>query len=361
MKMPLNILHINTEKTWRGGERQAAFLISMLPTHEFNSIIAAPMHAPFAQKMVQSGKNVIDFNMRGEWDLIAAFKLKKIIKQHAVKLIHAHSSHALGIAALVKCMIPVTIIASRRVDFHLRKNIFSKWKYTRADRIIAVSDGIKQVLLSDGINEKYISVVKSGVRLNQHSEINTDTLKLKLSIPDDHKVVGIIGALAPHKDHHTFVESALKVIQICPKTTFLIVGEGGLKNEIEQHIRAKGMQSHIIMTGFRDDVMSIIQLLDIYVSSSYLEGLGTTTLDAMKFGIPVVATNVGGIPEIVEHDNTGYLVPPRNPSALADRIIELLRNTPRAYEMGKNGMTKVRDFNIEYTVKQTADIYRSLT
>lgn len=361
MKTPLKILHVNTEKTWRGGERQACNLVKKLPRDEFVSIIAAPKHTPFFEHLTALGFTVCPFDMMGEWDVLSAWRLGRIVSHNAVSIIHAHSSHALGIAALTKYFVNVKLLASRRVDFHINKNIFSRWKYAQADTIAAISDGIKKVLLSDGIAADRISVVKSGIELDKRPDKNKESIKNKLRIPHENKVVGIIAALAPHKDHHTFVESAAIVKRKFKHTTFLIIGDGELKSRISRHIHSCGLNNNVIMTGFVSDVLNIIQILDVCVVSSYLEGMGTSTLDAMNLGVPVVATRVGGIPEIVADGCSGYLVPPRNPGALAEKIIAVLKDSKLAGRMGTQGKRKAQDYDIENTVMQTAEIYRRLT
>lgn len=360
MKMPWQILHVDTERSWRGGERQALWLMQLLPGDEFESILAAPIETPFAVQAAAAGKRVVHFSLWGEWDIFAAWKLKGLIAKNNVSLVHAHSSHALGVAACARKLHPFKLVASRRVDFHLRKNMFSRWKYAQADHIIAISDAIRQVLISDGIPSTRIRVVKSGIRIRETKPIDRDQIKQTIRIPKNNKVVGMVAALAPHKDHRTFLEAARIIKNQLPGVTFLIVGEGPLYRSVTDTIQELGLKQQVVMTGFREDVSDLIGIMDVYAVSSYLEGMGTSTLDAMQAGRPVVATRVGGIPEIVEDGVTGYLVGPRDPGALAEKIIGLLNDEKTARAMGEKGMNRSRQFSVENTAQGTAQVYREI-
>lgn len=358
--MPLNLLHVDTEKTWRGGERQAYFLIKNLAGSEFINYVAAPPKNPFFKQVQTLPCTIIPFTMRGEWDICAAWRLSRIIKEYDINLVHAHTSHALGIAALAKLFCSVKLVASRRVDYALRKNIFSALKYRSADRIIAISDAIKRILITHGIPEEKIEVVKSGTELKRSSPMEVLVLWEDLPIPPENNLIGIVGALTAQKDHDTFVKAAKRVKEKLPNTTFLIVGEGQRRKDITELITKLGLENDIIMTGFRDDVMDLIELMDVYVVSSCFEGMGTSTLDAMFREKPVVATNVGGIPEIVEDGKTGFLVPVGDDKAMAEKIIFLFNNKKKAADMGKAGREKVKDFSVEKTAKQTIQVYKKV-
>ncbi len=358
--MPLNILHVDTEKTWRGGERQALWLIKLLPRHEFTSIVAAPAKGAFFHRVSGLDCTVVPFTMLGEWDILAAWRLSRMVKKYAVSIIHAHSSHALGIAACARKFCRVKLVASRRVDYHVRSNMFSKWKYKQADRIVAISDAVREVLIGDGVSPDRIDVVKSGIEFTHSAPVEKSVRREEMGIPPGNHVVGIVGALTSQKDHDTFVESARLVKEQIPNTTFLIIGEGERRKEIEMLIDRRGLARDVIMAGFRNDVMELIEFMDVYVVSSAFEGMGTSTLDAMYRGKPVVATNVGGVPEIVEDGETGFLVSQGDYAAMAEKIIFLLRNTEQARTMGEAARLKVREFSVEKTAQKTAEVYRKL-
>ena len=129
MKKPYNILHVDSEKTWRGGQRQTLLLMKHLPRDEFRSFVAAPARGSLSAHAVQAGFSVQRLRMFGEWDIIAAWRIARLCRQLDIDLIHAHSAHALGVCVIAKKLYRLPVVGSRRVDFHIKKNIFSRWKY----------------------------------------------------------------------------------------------------------------------------------------------------------------------------------------------------------------------------------------
>ncbi|MBD3271804.1 MAG: glycosyltransferase [Elusimicrobia bacterium] len=356
-KMPLTILHVDTEKTWRGGERQAYFLIRALTRAQYVNIVAAPRSGEFAKRTASLPCTHVDCDPWGEWDMIAGWKLSRIAAVHKVDIIHAHTAHALGVCALASLFSSARLVASRRVDFHLKKHMFSSWKYGRADMIIAISNGIKNVLREDNIPDDKITVVHSGVEIDKRIKGVAPQSKQSLHIPDGALVVGAVGALAPHKDHLTLCKAALMVRKKIPSVVFLIVGDGPLRDKLKCFITQNQLERTVIMTGFRNDVDDLIEIMDVYAVSSYLEGMGTATLDAMVFKKPVVATRTGGIPEIVADNHSGYLVPPRDPQALAEKIIDLVEQPDLRERFGKNGFERVHQFSVEAMAEKTMAVY----
>ena len=143
-----------------------------------------------------------------------------------------------------------------------------------------------------------------------------------------------------------------------PDARLLIVGEGPLHAELEQRIKHLHVDKHVLLTGFRADVLAIIKGADLFVMSSETEGLGTSLLDAMAAGKACVGTRAGGIPEVIGDGETGVLVPPRDPSALADAMARLLEDAALRKRMGEAGLSRVRaQFSVEKMVRETLAAY----
>jgi len=300
--------------------------------------------------------------MRGEWDLLSVYKLEKIIRNNFIKIIHLHSSHAHALGLLAaRSAGNCKVILSRRVDFHIRKNILSRVKYSNVDRIIAISERVKQVLVADGLSEEKIDVVYSGIDIERFQNVDRDYLISELGANREKLCIGNIAALAWHKDHRTLVEAARIVVDEFPEVIFLIVGEGPLRREIEILIKKLDLEKEVKLLGFRQDIPEILSHLDLFVLSSSWEGLGTSVLDAFASRVPVVATNVGGIPEIVKDRVNGILVPPENPAALAGAIISLLKNRDLACQLAEEGFRLVKEkFSVDRMVEQIRKIYNRL-
>jgi len=330
---------------------------------DYDNIIACPPQSSLAHKARCTGLRVFPVKMCGEWDLLAAYRLKKIIVNNSVRIVHLHSSHAHALGLLAaRSAGNCKVILSRRVDFHIRNNILSRAKYLNVDRVIAISERVKRVLVSDGVPEERVDVVYSGVDIERFQNVEGEYLVSEFGLDRNNLRIGNIAALAWHKDHRTLIKAARIVIDRFPQAIFLIVGEGSLRRELEILIKKSNLEKNVKLLGFRRDIPEILSILDLFVLSSSWEGLGTSLLDAFASRIPVVATNVGGIPEIVKDRENGILVPPANPGALAEAIIFFLRNRDLACEMAKKGFRLVREkFNIGRMVEETRKIYDRMT
>lgn len=354
------VLHIDSAKTWRGGQQQVLYLAERLT--DYDNIIACPPQSPLAERAKATGLKVCSVQMHGEWDFIAAYRLKRIIRENSVRIVHLHSphAHALGLLA-ARSAGNCKVVISRRVDFHIRKNILSRVKYSNVDKTMAISERVKEVLVADGLPEEKVDVVYSGVDIERFQNVKGDYLISELGLNKDKLCIGNIAALAWHKDHRTLLEAARIVVDELPRVIFLIVGDGPLRREIEILIKKLNLEEDVKLFGFREDIPEILSILDLFVLSSTWEGLGTSLLDAFASKVPVVATNVGGIPEIVKDRVNGILVPPKNPDALARAIISLLKNRDFACQIAEEGFRLVKEkFSVDRMVEQTKKIYDRL-
>jgi glycosyltransferase involved in cell wall biosynthesis len=357
---PFCILHINSACTWRGGEQQTLWLCQGLQRRGHRIVLACPPGSPLMDRARQAGLFVCPVKMRGEWDLWAVRELMGIVNRHGIEMVHCHTAHAhtLGLLAAQFSSVSYRFL-TRRVDFHIGRHPLNRWKYGPAlTAILAISEGIRRVLMEDGIAPQRVITVPSGIDLEQIREVgDPSVLRREFGIPPGALVVGIVAALAPHKDHRTFLEAAAKVKKTHPAVRFLIVGEGELESQLKNLCRTLGLSHEVIFTGFREDAIDLIGLFDIFVLSSYLEGMGTSLLDAMALGKPVVATRIGGIPEVVLEGRNGFLVPTEQPAELA-QAIERLGNDPELrHKMGAFGREHVRSFNVERTIERTEQVY----
>jgi glycosyltransferase involved in cell wall biosynthesis len=254
-------------------------------------------------------------------------------------------------------------IASRRVDFPLKKNFLSRLKYKRnLDSMIAISDAVKNVLVRGGVSPDIISVIPSGIDFSAfETSSSSDYLHRELSFEKDDYLVGIVAHLADHKGHKYLIQATEILKKKAPKVKVIIVGEGPLMMDLTQQAKETHVEDMVFFLGFREDIHQILSSLDLFVMSSFLEGMGSSILDAMAHRLPVVATQVGGIPEVVIHEDTGLLVPPRRPDALARAILRLHENRELADRLGKRGFDVVhKRFSSESMALRIIDLYERL-
>lgn len=353
-------LHIDTARTWRGGQNQVLLTVSGLCAIGQRAALVAHPDGELRGRAVE-GMELIPIAPRTEVDLSAAWRLSRVVKQLTPDVIHAHDPHAIAMAALALSLgtssKPV-LIASRRVDFHLNHNSFSRWKHRQVDCFIAASEAIRRILLADGIPGERTVTVHEGIDVERVSATPTVNVHETFWLPHGSPVVGNVAALVPHKGQRYLIEAAQLVVREVPDARFVILGEGELREHLEHLVREHHLEKHVLLPGFRTDVLGCIKGFDLFVMSSVTEGLGTSLLDAMACSRAVVATTAGGIPEVVEDGGTGVLVPPRDSAALADAIVRLLTDAAGRQKMGDAGLARVRArFSVERMVDETAAVY----
>jgi glycosyltransferase involved in cell wall biosynthesis len=244
------------------------------------------------------------------------------------------------------------LVAVRRVDFPLR-GAFSRAKYRACDRVIAVSRAIGSVVERGGVLRSRLRLVYEGVPDRAPLPGGRETLA-GLGIPPGAPVVGNVAALTGHKDHATLVEAMALLRPHVPEARLVVAGEGELRPALEALVRERGLGDRVAFAGFRHDLDCLLPAFSVFCLSSRLEGLGTSLLDAMAFGLPVVATAAGGIPEAVEEGVTGRVVPPRDPAALAAALADVLGDEGRRRAFGAAGRRRFLErFTADHMVAQT--------
>ncbi|MBN2071000.1 MAG: glycosyltransferase [Candidatus Krumholzibacteriota bacterium] len=360
----LRVLHIDTEKTWRGGQQQAVYLFEAMLKDGYDTVFACRTGSALHDYLKERGLPHFTVGMLGEADLVSAWKIASFCRRHPINIIHLHSAHSHSIGISVRLFYsPVKVVAVRRVDFRIGGNPFSSFKYkTRlVDRVVCISSEIRRVLIECGVDEKKLHVIRSGIDIDKFKSIERETQLLReYHIPEDHIIVGTVAALAGHKDYPNLLRAAKLVLDSRRNVTFIAVGDGPRRKEIKRLHEELGLGDRFIFAGYQNEIGRFMKLFDIFVLASRREGLGTSILDAQSLGIPVVATRAGGIPEIVEHDNTGLLVPPRDHRLLARGILVLLGDESKRRRFGLNARRAVREFDIGKTVEKNISLYREL-
>jgi glycosyltransferase involved in cell wall biosynthesis len=355
-------LHIDTARTWRGGQNQVLVTVMGLRALGHRTMLVAHPNGELRRR-AKEGLDLLPLAPRMEMDLNAAWRLSRIVKQLRPDVLHAHDPHGVAMAALALSMstqlAKPPLVASRRVDFHLRGSSLSRWKYRQVDCFVCASAAIRKMLIGDGVPEVRAVTVHEGIDLEHVQSAPAADLHADLWLPHHAPIVGNVAALVPHKGQRHLIESAMLVLPKVPDARFVIAGEGELRPALERQIREHHLEKHVLLAGFRPDVLSLHKAFDIFVMSSLTEGLGTSLLDAMACGKPIVATAAGGIPEVVVDGETGFLVAPRDHEAMARAIVALLKDEDLRRRMGEAGRTRARvHFSAERMVQDTLRVYQ---
>ena len=352
----MKVLHISSEYTWRGGEQQIAYLINELDNLGVENYVVCRKNSAFEKHCKEYDIRHFNLPFRSSYEIGSAIQIKNYCKQIGIDILHMHSSrgHTIGVISSLLGN-KTNLVLSRRVDFPIKSNWLSKWKYnySKITKIICVSEKIKEVMLPFIQDKNRLVVAHSGIDINRFKESkNKGILHKEYCLEKEVKIVANISALADHKDYPTFINAVSEFKKINnEKVKFFIIGEGDLRSEIETLIQAKELKEDIIMTGFRDDITSIFPELDVFLITSKEEGLGTTVLDAFANKIPVIATAGGGIPEMVEHQNTGLLYDIGDYKEIAKGVKLLLEDSALTQGLINGASKKLSE---EFTKGQTA-------
>ena len=321
--------------------------------------LAAPPDAPLAARAKRAGANLFSFQQRFELSPLAAWQLLGFMREHCFHIVHFNTQRPLlagGLAASLSSS-PQALVCSRRVNFPLRTS-FSRLKFNLfMDRVITVSASIRDTLIHDGVRPSLVEVIYEGMDLQ-----SVDAMaEPPSSIADDQLVIGIVAHLSSEKGHSILVKAVSLLLPSYPRLVLYVVGEGPLRTDLERLAKTLEASRNIFFLGFREDADSVMKSFDIFCLPSLSEGLSSAILAAMSNRLPVVATAVGGISELVIDRETGLLVPPRDPERLAGALQELLNSPDLRKRMGESGRRRVEaHFTLEKKIRNFERLYLEL-
>lgn len=356
--MSKNILFVDDEVVWRGGQEQLFSLMTGLDRSSFRVFLAAPENSPLFERAAKSRIPV--FPLRPSWEISfsGTYRFFKLLQSEDFDLVHFNTPRPL-LAGGIACRLTRVpgVVISRRVNFPLR-SVMSTLKYNLlADRIFTVSASIQETLLRNRVSPKRVSVIYEGVDLDWFDQQTTRLVVQK----HGRTLVGTVAHLSQEKGHVTLLEAFAKLKDRCPETILLIVGDGELRSALEAKAIHLGISPQVEFLGFRSDVEGLVKQLDVFCLPSLSEGLSSAILAAMAARLPVVATSVGGIPELVQDGVTGRLVAPNDPHQLAAALENLLTDRALRERMGKSGRRRVESqFTLQGKLEATERAYEKL-
>jgi len=361
----LKILHLDSETGWSGGETQVNGLLSHLNHKKFINAVACPDDSDLSVRCRSRGIETFSVRMRHYLDIFSIIRLVKITRFYGPDVVHMHTSraHCLGALALKLGRLSAVSVVTRRMDYPLKRARLMRVLYNRmVDRVVAISSGAKKGLEVSGVKSEVIKIIHSGVDLHRFDPAyDKKNARETLKIAPDAKVLGVVAALIRRKGHCYLLESMVKITREFPSALLLVVGEGPLRGELVRLAEGAGIAKNVWFTGHTEKIQEILEAVDVLVLPSLAEGLGVSILEGMAMGLPVVASAVGGIPDAVRDGENGFLAPVRDPDAIAERVLCLLKDPRLAIEMGKRGRAIVeQDFSSIGMTKQYETLYCNL-
>lgn len=297
-------------------------------------------------------------------DYLYPFKLARLLRKEQIQILHLHNSTAFfyGVMAGKLAGVPVIIYTEHARDIfpNLKVRIADKLFSFFTNRIIVVADYLKRDLINnEKFDENKISVIYNGIDVLE-CNVKSDQTKIRggLNLDRDVPVIGIVARLDPIKNHKCLIKAMKEVADKLPETVLLIIGDGPISSELKSLVNDLKLAKNVQFLGMRSDIPELMSIINVFVLCSKSEGLSVTILEAMAAGKPIVATRVGGTPELIEHGIHGLLVEPDNQEALSDALIELLTDTSKAIKMGEAAKKKsLENFTLDIMLRKYEKIY----
>ena len=378
MKNKIKILHVITHLPIGGAQDNTLYTVELLDKEKYDISLCCNLDGELVEraKKVEAVK-LFDIPFLGREvspyrDIRAFLSLYKLFKEEDFTIIHTHSSKA-GLLARLAAVLNKTPIVIHTIhgfafnDFMngLKKNFFiylekllAKW----TDVLITVSNLNKKKIIDLNIaHENKIKNIYSGIDLSLFTNKRNDEFRKELNLENDHLLLGSVGRLSNQKDPITMIEAFGIISKPFPNAHLALVGDGELKGKILEKIDQLKLNDRIHLTGNKNNPWSVYHSMDLFIMSSIYEGLGRSITEALSCGVPVVCTDVEGVPEIVRDNITGILVRPKDSNKLADAIIRTLNDMETAKKMAEEGRRFVNDnFDVNKMVNDIDSLYNTL-
>lgn len=376
MAQKIKLVQIIADSSLGGGPRHVLGLIKNIDKSVFDVFVICPSGYLSAEAKQIKGVVVFNLPMRSKFDLKAIFKIKKIINDIRTSvnpfgplIVHTHGSRAGLLGRLASPFHAKKVYTEHRFDeeFHL-KNPLNEWiqkrmlsaQNHRSDLIIAVSSSVKKYLIESKMAPKdRIVIIPNGINLRDSKTEDRRPARSTGSVLRA-PVIGNIGNLNFQKGQVYLVQAMTEVLKKYPLATLEIIGEGEERKILEAEIKKLKLGSHVTLLGSKNVVDKYLKHWSVFVSASIAETFGIVILEAMKYGLPIVATRVGGVPDIITQRKNGILVESESPKALARGVIEVLESPALAAKLKRGGLERVRDFDWKNIIKSIEKQYITL-
>ncbi len=361
--------------THGGAEEMALAIATRLDPARFESVLCVsrwPLPEPLRagseyalEQLSAAGVRLLGLGRSGKLDVWVWARFVRFLRRERIDVLHAHKFGSNVWAAALGGLAGVPVVLAHEHSWSyegqpLRRLLDRELIARRADRLIAVSrEDQRRMIEVERIPPERTLFLPNGVPTGAPS--SGRDVRAELGIPHDIPLIGTVGVLRSPKDQHLLIRATALLLERWPRLQTLIVGDGPDRASLEALAVELGVERAVHFVGRRNDVPDILQALDIGVNSSSSEGSPLAVMEYMEAGLPVVATAVGGVPDLIEPGVHGLLVAPRDPAALAEALDELLGDPDRAREMGVRGSERRRaEFDIDVLVHRLESLYVEL-
>lgn len=369
---PAKVLHVIWALDLGGAERQVIEIVRGLDRRRFDPLVACLVRkGRWGEALEREGIRVLDLAKRPGLDPRLLGRLVRLMREEKVSVVHTHAFTAATWGRLAAALAGIPVVVAHEhsafsLDSPLRR-LVDRALVPVTDRWVAVSQVLARDLVRcEGLPQARVAVIRNGIPLPGPDEAKEQArrgarLRAEWQAGRFSSLVGTIGRLEARKGLEVFLEALAALVPSRPGLRAVIVGEGPLRERLEGQAEELGLGDRVLFTGRRDDVQEALEALDVFVLPSHAEGLSIALLEAASSGRGIVATAVGGNPEVIEDGLSGLLVPPRDPRALAAGLAQVLDAPRAATEMGRRAAAGVRaGFSAQGMVEQIEDLYADL-
>ena len=360
--MTMTIVHVETGRNLYGGALQVLYLLRGLTDRQCRNVLVCPAGSAVAIEAQGSADKVYEIPIRGDLDFAFIGRLKSIINEEQADLVHLHSRRGADVLGGVAARLAgVRCICSRRVD-NPEFPLIAKLKYRLYDKVITISSGIRRILIDEGVQEDKVICVHSAVDTEKYGQpADNKWFEKEFKLPPGSRVMGMIAQLIPRKGHRHLFAALPGIIERHPDIRVFLFGKGPMERELRLQIEKQGLDKHVKLLGFRDDLHRVLPNLYAVIHPADMEGLGVSLLQAAAAGVPLIGTCVGGIPEIVHNEQNGLLIEPQNVDQLRTALLRLLEDDNTAHDWGLAGRRIVEnEFSIDAMVEGNLRVYQSI-
>jgi len=374
--MKTRILYIIDGIEFGGGERVFSQIINGLPEDRYEAFLATAPNDAFQKAITVKNCSFFPIDFSNRYNAANLLKLIRIIKDHRIDVVHGQGARAEFYARLAaglsgrKKYVSTVAMPVEGYDvgpWKLRLyGVFDRFSECFVDRFLVVSDIlVKSMTQVHGITPGKVIKIYNGIETDlyrpENQLDNRCRIRQEFKVSDSDVLIGAIGRLVWQKGFEYFIHAIPDLIQALPKSRFVLIGDGVLRQDLENLAKDLKISDHILFTGQRTDIRDTLTALDIVVIPSVLEGFPIVTLEAMAMGKPIVATAIDGITEQIMDGREGILVPPRNTTKLSQAIIKIVSNPIMADTLGKAARRRVTtEFSVQQMIKATIHVYDGL-
>lgn len=354
-------LIVDLETEWRGGQNQALLLLKGLYERGHAAELLAAKGSSLSHRASNAGICVHSVP-RGFLRLPAAAKIFGVLGDGRIELVHANEAHAVTATWLAGVQWRLPFVVSRRVGYPIANNPISRARYNSASCILANSHWVAEQAAASGAKKEILKVVYEGVAIPKRITPEQRLIaRTRWGIADDGPLLGCVGVLLPDKGQEFLIRALALLRNDFPNSRLLLAGEGASRNELENLAKSLNVSAAVIFAGFVKDIESVYEALDVFLFPALFEGLGTSLLAAMGYGIPSIASRRCAFPEIIENEKSGLLVEEPATQPILAAIKKLFSDPGFARQLGEHGRNQIEQkFSVDRMVEQTLDIYDEL-